>query len=72
VNELLAAENVPPTDIHRLIKWFMEICRRLLLRYEREGDEFSCSIVIWGESWVHHFEPGNSSQWIAVTKDRQH
>jgi hypothetical protein len=34
----------------------MDICRQLLLQYEREGDELLCSIVIGDQSWMHHFE----------------
>jgi hypothetical protein len=34
----------------------MDICRRLMFRWLREGDEFLCSTVNGGKSWVHHFE----------------
>lgn len=40
----------------------LEICQRLLLQYENEGEEFLYSIVTADETWVHHYEPETKRQ----------
>jgi len=35
----------------------LEVCQRLLERYQQEGDDFLGRIVTGDESWVHHYTP---------------
>jgi len=40
----------------------VEICQRLLDRYNNEGEEFLSRIVTGDETWVHHYEPESKRQ----------
>ncbi|KAL4121904.1 hypothetical protein QTP88_014324 [Uroleucon formosanum] len=40
----------------------VEICRQLLLRFDRERENFLNIIVTGDESWVHHYDPENKRQ----------
>ena len=40
----------------------VEICQRLLNRYNNEGEEFLSRIVTGDETWVHHYEPESKRQ----------
>ena len=40
----------------------VEICQRLLDRYNNEGEEFLSRIVTGDETWVHHYEPESKMQ----------
>ena len=40
----------------------VEICTKLLKRYEEEGDAFLERIVTGDETWVHHYEPESKQQ----------
>ena len=48
------------TEEHKLRR--MEICQRLLNRYNNEGEEFLSRIVTGDESWVHHYSPETKRQ----------
>lgn len=40
----------------------VEICQRLLDRYNNEGEEFLNRIVTGDETWVHHYDPESKRQ----------
>lgn len=40
----------------------VEICQRLLDRYNNEGDGFLRIMVTGDETWVHHYEPESKRQ----------
>jgi len=42
----------------------VEICQRLLDRYNKEGEEFLSRIVTGDETWVNHYEPESKRQSI--------
>ena len=51
----ICARWVPRLFTQNQKQWRMEICQRLLERYELEGDAFLHRIVTCDESWAHHY-----------------
>lgn len=51
----------------------LEVCEKLLKRYEEEGDSFLHCIVTGDESWVHHYQPESkisSMEWRHSTSPK--
>lgn len=40
----------------------LEVCQRLLDRYNNDGERFLSRIVTGDETWVHHYEPESKRQ----------
>ena len=40
----------------------VRISRELQERFEKEDEDFLKKIIIWDETWVHHYDPENKRQ----------
>lgn len=62
----VSARWVPRLLTDQQKQYRMEICQRLLQRFQREGDDFLKHIVTCDETWVHHYTPESkqaSKEW---------
>ena len=51
----------------------VRISRKLLKRFEKEGEDFVKKIITGDETWVHHYDPENKTQYMEYShKETSH